>query len=134
MGTPPPSPRPASSQPEEKHSYAGAILYGVVFLVAASVILTKNLRTAVQPAESTGTNQPATPVMPTLPLTYPKTRAVDASDMLFGVKVADPYRWLEDGKSPEVQTWLTAQNKLARSYLDALPGRAALEKRFRQLL
>ncbi len=72
--------------------------------------------------------------MPTLPLTYPPTRTVDASDTYFGVKVADPYRWLEDGKSPEVQAWLAAQNKLARSYLDPLPGRAALENRYKQLM
>jgi len=45
-------------------------------------------------------------------------------------KVADPYRWLEDGKSPEVASWLASENKLARSYLDALPGRDALQKRY----
>ncbi len=72
--------------------------------------------------------------MPTLPLKYPASRTVDASDTIFGVKVDDPYRWLEDGKSPEVQDWLKAQNDLARSYLDALPGRAAFEKRYEQLL
>jgi prolyl oligopeptidase len=72
--------------------------------------------------------------MPTLPLKYPATRTVDAFDIHFGVKVADPYRWLEDGKSTEVQDWLKAQNTLARSYLDALPGRAALEKRYGELL
>jgi len=72
--------------------------------------------------------------MPSLPLKYPASRTVDASDTYFGVKVDDPYRWLEDGKSPEVKTWLDAQNQLTRSYLDALPGRAALEKRYAQLL
>ena len=72
--------------------------------------------------------------MPSLPLTYPRTRTVDISDDYFGIKVADPYRWLEDGNSPEVQHWLTAENKLTRSYLDALPGREALRKRFSELL
>jgi prolyl oligopeptidase len=76
----------------------------------------------------------APPPMPTLPRKYPATRTVDASDTYFGTKIADPYRWLEDGKSPEVQAWLDSQNKLARSYLDALPGRAALEKRYEQLM
>ena len=79
---------------------------------------------------------PPAPVMPTLPLKYPASRIVDASDTLFGVKVADPYRWLEEGpsQSPEVKDWLTAQNTLTRSYLDALPGRAAFEKRYEQML
>jgi len=72
--------------------------------------------------------------MPTLPLKYPATRKVDAFDTYFGVKVPDPYRWLEDGKSPEVQEWLKAENNLTRSFLDALPGRVALEARYRQLL
>jgi len=72
--------------------------------------------------------------MPTLPLKYPPTRKVDAFDTYFGVKVPDPYRWLENGKSPEVQEWLKAENNLTRSFLDALPGRAALEARYRQLL
>ncbi|HEX4138861.1 MAG TPA: prolyl oligopeptidase family serine peptidase [Candidatus Methylacidiphilales bacterium] len=74
--------------------------------------------------------------MPTLPLKYPASRTVDASDTYFGVKVDDPYRWLEasPSQSPEVKAWLDAQNKLTRSYLDALPGRVALAKRFSQLL
>ena len=72
--------------------------------------------------------------MPTLPLTYPATKKGNASDVYFGVKVADPYRWLEDGKSRKVRKWLDAENHLAHSYLDALPGRAALEKRYADLL
>jgi prolyl oligopeptidase len=72
--------------------------------------------------------------MPSLPLTYPPTPAGNDFDTYFGVQVADPYRWLEDGKSAAVQNWLIAQNHLARTYLDALPGRAALEKRFGELL
>jgi len=72
--------------------------------------------------------------MPPLPLHYPPTRTVDASDTYFGVKVNDPYRWLEDGKSPEVQSWLASQNHLTRSFLDALPGRAALAQRYADLL
>ena len=72
--------------------------------------------------------------MPQLPLNYPPTRTVDSFDTFSGVKVPDPYRWLEDVNSVDVQDWVTAQNKVARSYLDALPGRAALARRFGQLL
>lgn len=135
MGTPLPSPRPSTTKPAEPTPYAGIILFGVTFLVAVSLVLTLVLHPAAQqPTAEAGTAPSAMPALPTLPLTYTKTRTVDASDMFFGVKVSDPYRWLEDGKSPEVQDWLSAQNKVARSYLDALPGRAALEKRFHQLL
>ncbi len=99
--------------------------------VTAALIPNPTNAAPIQPAAPAA---PAPPPMPTLPLKYPATRTVDASDTYFGVKVEDPYRWLEDGKSPEVKTWLDDENKLTRSYLDALPGRAALEKRYSQLL
>ena len=72
--------------------------------------------------------------MPTLPLTYPASRTTSDGDTYFGTRVDNPYHWLEDGTSPEVRGWLAAQNHLARTYLDALPGRAALQKRYAELL
>ncbi|MGZ6989407.1 MAG: hypothetical protein ACXVH0_10650, partial [Thermoanaerobaculia bacterium] len=45
---------------------------------------------------------------------YPESRTVDVTDVLHGVSVKDPYRWLEDAKSPEVQAWMKAQDDLAR--------------------
>jgi prolyl oligopeptidase len=87
------------------------------------------------PAAAANPAEPATAsTMPTLPLHYPATRTVDASDTYFGTKVPDPYRWLENGNSPEVKNWMHEENHLARTYLDALPGRTALAKRFRELL
>jgi prolyl oligopeptidase len=64
---------------------------------------------------------------------YPKTRTVDVVDTLFGQRVADPYRWLEDGASPEVKAWAKAENAFARAWLDALPERASLARRFHEL-
>jgi protease II len=46
---------------------------------------------------------------------------------------ADPYRWLEDEKSPEVQAWMKAQDTFARELIHALPERDALLKRYREL-
>ncbi|MGA7990066.1 MAG: prolyl oligopeptidase family serine peptidase, partial [Thermoanaerobaculia bacterium] len=65
---------------------------------------------------------------------YPPTRASEAADVLHGVTVRDPYRWLEDEKSPEVQAWMTAQDGLARRRLASLPGRDALASRLKELL
>jgi prolyl oligopeptidase len=48
--------------------------------------------------------------------------------------VADPYRWLEDGDAPEVLAWTEAQDRHARAWLDAAPGRAAIRERLRALL
>jgi prolyl oligopeptidase len=46
----------------------------------------------------------------------------------------DPYRWLEDQGAPRTRAWLSEQNLYARSYLDAVPGRAAIRERIRKLL
>jgi prolyl oligopeptidase len=46
---------------------------------------------------------------------------------------ADPFQWLEDGDAPQVQRWTEGQNAAARRFLDAVPGRPALERRLWQL-
>jgi len=125
----PPPPNLGETKNEGHGPSPGGMVYAVVFILIAALIFTK----IVGPRSADYDVAPQPP-MPTLPLTYPATRTVDAFDVHFGVKVADPYRWLEDGQSPEVQSWLAAQNQLARSYLDALPGREALKKRYAQLL
>ena len=51
------------------------------------------------------------------------TRRDDVVDVLHGVEVPDPYRWLEDGADPAVQEWTRAQNEQTRAVLDARPGR-----------
>jgi prolyl oligopeptidase len=64
---------------------------------------------------------------------YPPSPDGSVVDVLHGVPVRDPYRWLEDSNSRETQAWITAQNRLTRSYLDALPGRPAIRARLREL-
>ncbi|HYP02649.1 MAG TPA: hypothetical protein VER76_20840, partial [Pyrinomonadaceae bacterium] len=64
----------------------------------------------------------------------PETRAETLVETLHGVKVSDPYRWLEQGESPEVRAWTEAQNAYTRRTLDPLPGRAAVSQRLSQLL
>src|SRR5215468_11095260 len=66
-------------------------------------------------------------------LTYPETKKVDVVDDYFGTKVADPYRWLEDDKSPEVEAWVEAENKVTFAYLDRIPYRAQLKERLTKL-
>jgi prolyl oligopeptidase len=66
---------------------------------------------------------------------YPQTRRVDQVDEYHGVKVEDPYRWLEADvrESPEVAEWVAAQNKVARAYLDAIPQRPRIARRLTEL-
>lgn len=66
-------------------------------------------------------------------LAYPKTKTVDQTDDYHGVKVADPYRWLEDTDSQDTHDWVESENKLTFSYLDQIPYRAAIRDRMTKL-
>jgi prolyl oligopeptidase len=48
------------------------------------------------------------------------------TDDYFGTKISDPYRWMEDMKSSEFQSWIRAQNDYTRSVLTTIPGRQKL--------
>ena len=65
---------------------------------------------------------------------YPPTPVSDATETLHGETFPDPYRWLEEGESPDTRAWTEAQNALTRTYLDAAPGRGRLRDRLDQLL
>ena len=67
------------------------------------------------------------------PLSYPTPRRADTSDVLHGVTVADPYRWMEDLDSPETVAWVDAQAKHTENFLSKLPRRTALLDRLKQL-
>ena len=59
----------------------------------------------------------------------------DHVDVYHGVKVPDPYRWLEDDvrTSKEVADWVKAQNEVTFKYLKDIPERPLIEKRLTQL-
>ncbi|MBA2335344.1 MAG: S9 family peptidase [Blastocatellia bacterium] len=64
---------------------------------------------------------------------YPKPRKSDQVDDYHGTKVADPYRWMEEGDSADTKSWIEAQNKLTGSYLATIPERAAIKNRLTEL-
>lgn len=68
-------------------------------------------------------------------LAYPNTDAEPRAEEQFGVKVADPYRWLENDvrQDPKVREWVTAQNAVTQRYLASLPGRELFKARMKQL-
>ena len=67
------------------------------------------------------------------PLAYPKTRQMEHVDEYHGVKIPDPYRWLEDDNSAETAAWVEAQNKVTFGFLEAVPQRAAIKERLTKL-
>jgi prolyl oligopeptidase len=72
--------------------------------------------------------------MPRVAMVPPYSPVESVTEVLHGVTVTDPYRWLEDQDSPRTREWLLAQQQYARSYLDIVPGRDRIRKRIRELL
>lgn len=64
----------------------------------------------------------------------PSTRRELVIDELHGQRIEDPYRWLEDGDSPETIAWVEAQNAYGRRELDAIAGRDRIGERLSELL
>ncbi len=64
----------------------------------------------------------------------PPTRVQVVVDTLHGVPIADPYRWLEDSQSPEVQKWTEKQYEYFRKYVDDFPGRDSIKSEFTRLM
>jgi prolyl oligopeptidase len=71
---------------------------------------------------------PATPV-------YPNTERQPVVEDHFGIKVADPYRWLENDvrQDAKVREWVTAENAVTQAYLTTLPARDTFKARLKQL-
>ena len=55
------------------------------------------------------------------------------TDEYFNIKVADPYRYMEDLSNPDVKEWFKDQDTYTRSVISRIPGRAALLARLEQL-
>jgi prolyl oligopeptidase len=87
--------------------------------------VTSSRATLVPLALSVATASIGGPVLAARPA-YPPTAVRAVTDTLHGTTLVDPFRWLEDGESDEVEGWTEAQNAFTRSQLDAFPGRAAL--------
>ena len=66
---------------------------------------------------------------------HPPHSLVDrVTEILHGIPVTDPYRWLEDGKSSETREWLDAQDRYARQYLANIPCKELIRTRVCELV
>jgi len=64
----------------------------------------------------------------------PPTPIEPVTEILHGVEITDPYRWLEDQNSPRTRKWLEEQAAYTRAYFDAIPDREPIRTRVRELL
>jgi len=64
----------------------------------------------------------------------PPTPVEPVTEILHGIEITDPYRWLEDQNSPRTRKWLEEQAAYTRSYFAAIPERELIRTRVRELL
>ena len=64
---------------------------------------------------------------------YPETTKGTTVDSYFNTNVNDPYRWLEDDRSPETEAWVKAQNEVTYGHLETIPFRQQLNDRLSKL-
>ncbi len=94
-------------------------------MIGALVLTASVSSSHAQSAEHSGkaTDRPA----------YPRTRQVEHFDEYHGMRVKDPFRWLENMTSEETRQWANAQDELTNSFLSAAPVRLAIHKRISEL-
>jgi prolyl oligopeptidase len=63
----------------------------------------------------------------------PPTKVDPVTETVHGVTITDPYRWLEDAKSPATREWLTTQMKYTEDYLSQVKVRPEIVKRLTEL-
>ena len=64
---------------------------------------------------------------------YPQTKQIDTKSQHFGLEINDPYRWLEDDRSPETEDWVVRQNKKTYQYLNPISIRETIKNRLTEL-
>ena len=64
---------------------------------------------------------------------YPVTQKVNVVDDYFGIKIADPYRWLENDTSVETAAWVKAENAVTNEYLSKIPFREKIRERLTKM-
>ncbi len=63
----------------------------------------------------------------------PPIRREDLREVLHGVEVSDPYRWLEDGATPDTRGFIAAQQEYARPFYDT-PERERIHAKLTQVM
>ena len=64
----------------------------------------------------------------------PPTKAEPVTETVQGVTITDPYRWLEDQKSPATREWIASQMQYTEDYLSQVKVRPEVVKRLTELM
>ncbi len=63
----------------------------------------------------------------------PAARQDNVKELIHGIEIVDPYRWLEEQDGDETRKWEAAENAYTHSLLDKLPQRAGISKRLTEM-
>ena len=91
----------------------------------------KILATAALAAITIGNNTYAQQTMKQIK--YPDTKKGNVIDDYFGIKINDPYQWLENDTAADVNAWVDQQNKLTQDYLAQIPFRDKIKTRLTEI-
>ncbi len=103
------------------------ILVLISLLMSASMVLSQSANPNQAKASTDDAAAPGTTLHP------PPAKVEPVEEMLHGQKIIDPYRWLENGDSPDTQEFTQKELAYTRSILDVLPGRQKIHDRLTQL-
>lgn len=81
-----------------------------------------------------GKNNRGKTTFKTIKVIYPETyKDTNIVDDYHGLKVKDPYRWLEEEDASATQQWVSAQNSITGKYLAQIPYRDAIKERLKAM-
>ncbi len=63
----------------------------------------------------------------------PKSKVDAVTETIHGIRISDPYRWLEDQNSPATREWIEQQMQYTQSLIAKLPMRDKLRDRLKEL-
>ena len=66
-------------------------------------------------------------------LKYPTTYESNTINEYHGIKIADPFDWLESESSTEVSEWINTQQNLTQSYFNNIPFKERIKSRLKNI-
>lgn len=114
-----------------KKNAQNTTLFFLITAALAGVYWAKEHQAGVAPLKIIG--NATRPNHPMHEFRYPKAKKLPITETLHEQTVSDPYRWMENGDSGEVQKWISEENLVTRAFLDQIPERPRIFRRIKDL-